>query len=517
LFLAKDFLISVYNLLEERSAYRSDLIDLFGTADAAKKGFIGGRSFDKSLRWDWGDPGFKGIISILYFLSGKQPDKFREFYYSNVFHKTDILHVLIDNKVIDNKPLMLYVISQKSKKIPAFTSEIEEISWEKNEEGKWRIWWVFKPKGYLLLDWMFWKENVLNVLLEKGRENPTSWFDNWERLWDIPRFAEQQITQMLKPSVSQAQYHIVPLKLLQEEVKQKVDPYKSQQKGAVFIKNVSRNDQRLQSGNSTDNQSFWGILSEIIGKTQVRGKVEFTFCRNHYSITDIPSNTTSEGTWVFKQEIGAARTICQALVDTFGQEYVDLEFGRERTINLVKSKFLRRASKVSEVASQFESDYAETDFDYELSFKELSIKYPCLKTKLLFDLTAGLWNKDRTTSHEDFVRQWEHNLIRVPERNSNICVIWHYGLNSKTKDGSYKQKEIGDYLKAQTQMNTVKYQPDTITSQMSLPGLVLMPFFTDSPVNLEQELNRISSEKAAERRKSMLYNALKEILTKMIT
>jgi len=66
--LAQDFLISVYNDLEFDSFFRSDLVDLFGTPDGAKKGFIGSSS--KSLCWDWGETGFCKISNIIYFLSG---------------------------------------------------------------------------------------------------------------------------------------------------------------------------------------------------------------------------------------------------------------------------------------------------------------------------------------------------------------------------------------------------------------------------------------------------------------
>jgi hypothetical protein len=54
----------------------------------------------------------------------------------------------------------------------------------------------------------------------------------------------------------------------------------------------------------------------------------------------------------------------------------------------------------------------------------------------LFDLTTGLWNKSVAKDKEEFVSQWEHNLLNFPERNNDIYVFWHYGLNSEIKDGS---------------------------------------------------------------------------------
>lgn len=77
LLLTKDFMISVYNLLEYDSDFRSDLMDLFGTPDGSKTGFIG--SSNKPLCWDWGETGFRKIINIIYVLSGGHSD-FEEFY-----------------------------------------------------------------------------------------------------------------------------------------------------------------------------------------------------------------------------------------------------------------------------------------------------------------------------------------------------------------------------------------------------------------------------------------------------
>jgi hypothetical protein len=136
--------------------------------------------------------------------------------------------------------------------------------------------------------------------------------------------------------------------------------------------------------------------------------------------------------------------------------------------------------------------------------------------KILFDLTADLWNKSVAKDKDEFVGQWEHNLLIFPDQNPELQVIWHYGLDSEIKDGSYKGQEIGEYLKNRTKMCVVKYQPNAIISLPSEPKLVLLPFFRDSTVQLDKELRQISSEKAVERRNSMLYGALSEILKRKI-
>jgi hypothetical protein len=101
--------------------------------------------------------------------------------------------------------------------------------------------------------------------------------------------------------------------------------------------------------------------------------------------------------------------------------------------------------------------------------------------------------------------------------NNEVYVIWHYGLNSEVKDGSYRGKEIGEYLQSKTKMSSTKYQPNSITNLPKIPKLVLLPFFRDTPAKLERELNQISSDKVNERRNSMLYGAVSELIRRLLT
>ena len=503
--LVQDFLISVYNDLEVDSYFRSDLVDLFGTPDGAKKGFIG--SNNKSLCWDWGETGFRKITTIVYFLSGGYLD-FDRFYKLNILRKSNILQSLITAQIIDRKPQMLYLFKHSSKKIPAFIAEINEISWKDR-----RIWITFKPKSYFLLDSNTWKE-FWDRLFTGGREDQQKWYKSWEDLWNIPRIPQNKVKYMLHSGFSRDQYHIIPVKLLLNSIKEKANPFYTKPR-FCFIKNISRNKKRISSGVQTDNQTFWGLLSEIIGKTQVKGTVDLKSGKQNFLITDIPANTINEQSLVFKQEIGTATTICQTMLDVFGNDYLDLEFSREAQKNLLDSVFLDRAVKVSMVAKNYEKKYSETDFDYQLNLNPLTKKYPKLRIKILFDLTAGLWNKSATKDKDEFVRQWKHNLTKIPEQNKELYVLWHYGLTSEIKDGSYKGEEIGEYLTHKTRIDTIKYTPNSINNSVNVPKLILLPFFRDSAINLEKELKQISSDKANVRRKSMLYGALKELLEKL--
>lgn len=510
--LTKDFIISVYNLLETKSYYRSDLVDLFGTPDGSKKGYIG--SIDRAITWDWGIAGFKKTMNIIYVLSGQSNSSFDEFYLSKISHKENIVQTLKADHIINANPQMLYVFKFTSRRIPAFTADIEEIAFRKSE-NKWRIWLTYKPTKIFFIDPTTWRA-FWDKLFSNGCEDPMKWYQNWENSWDIPCPTQPEVERMVGSGCSLDQYHIVPTKFLLAHLKEISDP-SSNKRSILFTKQITKNDKRTKFRVATDNQVFWGLLSDVIGKTQVTGTVELAFKTQQYFITDIPANTIIENGWVFKQEIGTAKTICQAMLDVFGQDYIDIEFAKVNKKKILDSEFLRRATKISEIAVNYDKAYSETDFDYQLNLAPLATKYPNLDCRILFDLTAGLWNKSVAKDKDEFVAQWEHNLVKFPEMNNEIYVIWHYGLNSEVKDGSYKGKEIGEYLQSKTQMSTTKYQLNSITNLPAMPKLVLLPFFRDTPAKLERELDQISSDKVSERRNSMLYGAVNELIRRLLT
>jgi hypothetical protein len=64
-------------------------------------------------------------------------------------------------------------------------------------------------------------------------------------------------------------------------------------------------------------------------------------------------------------------------------------------------------------------------------------------------------------------------------------------------------------------MSVVKYQEGSIRNSVSLPKLVLLPFFRDGEVRLEKELEMISSREDAKIRKSRLYTALEEVVERL--
>jgi hypothetical protein len=205
------------------------------------------------------------------------------------------------------------------------------------------------------------------------------------------------------------------------------------------------------------------------------------------------------------------------MLDVFGEEYLSAEFpGGALTKSVLDSKFLKRAIQVSTVTKGYDRRYGETDFDYQLDLDPLSKQAASVRRKkILFDLTAGLWNKGIGKNKEEFVEQWQHNLVKLPERNSDLIVFWHYGLISEVKDGSYQGQELGDYIKSRANIQATKYHRGSISKSKPTPQLVLLPFFRDSETRLETELNHISSNKAAERRKSVLYSALRELLERL--
>ena len=500
---SNEFLIVVYNDLEMESRYRSDLVELFGSPDGLRKGYLG--STTRPLSWDWGVSGFRKIVQILYSLSGQPLEGFESFYRQEIMHKNDIVQTLVKKQIVDSSPEMLYVFKQGARKIPAFTAKMHDMAWKD------RIWITFEPRRYMLLDPATWR-GFWGRLFTGGREDPKKWLDVWDDSWNTPRPSIQQLQTMLRSSASQDQYHIIPSRLLADHVQTSL----RNEKGTCFTKEIGKITKRLKLQVSTDNQAFWGLLSEFTGRTQVKGEAKLLHKGRTYSITDIPANTISEESLVFKQEIGAARAICQAMLDIFDEEYLNLEFESDTTKKILDSRFLSRAVQVSMAAKQYDKEYAETDLDYQLDLRPLSKKFPSLRGKrILFDLTAGLWNKGIAKTKEEFIQQWEHNLVKLPEKNDGLIVFWHYGLISEIKDGTYQGQELGDYMRSKANIEVAEYRAGAIRGSRTIPRLVLMPFFRDADTRLEKELNQIASDNAIERRKSKLYSALKELLTRL--
>jgi len=233
-------------------------VDLFGTPDGSKKGYIGSK--DKPLCWDWGTTGFKKIIQILHYLSGEIESSFDQFYSSKIIHKENVIMTLKSEGILDANPQMLYIFKYSSKRIPAFTAEIEDISWKKNEQDKWRIWLTYKPNKIFFIDPTAWNK-FWNKLFTKGREAATKWHDNWGSSWSIPRPNLPDVKKMVHSGFSQDQFHIIPTKLLLNEIHEISDPF-SRKPRIFFAKNVFKNDKRRKMHVPTDNQAFWGLLSE---------------------------------------------------------------------------------------------------------------------------------------------------------------------------------------------------------------------------------------------------------------
>lgn len=488
-----------------KSKYRSDLFDLFGNPDGSKRGYLGSKN--EPICWDWGINGFRKIINIMHSLSGADPKKFQSFYDSKIIHKDNVVQTLLNNNIIDASPQMLYVFKQGTRKIPAFTSTIDEISWRSG-----RIYISYRPTRYMLLDPSSWRQ-FWDQLFTDGREDPQKWFALWDNSWSAPRPSISQLRMMLRSSASQDQYHLIPYRVLAESIHKKIED----EEGVFFVKVIAKASKRIRLQVSTDNQVFWSLLSEFIGRAQVRGTVELGYGLGKYMIVDIPANTISEDSLVFKQEVGAARTICQAMLDVFGEEYLSAEFpAGTLTKNILDSKFLKRAVQVSMVTKGYDRKYAETDFDYQLILDPLQRQAANVrKKKILFDLTAGLWNKGIGGNKEEFIEKWQHNLAKLPEKNSDLVVFWHYGLMSEVKDGSYQGQELGDYIRSRANIQAMRYRSGSISKSKLIPQLVLLPFFRDSETRLETELNHISSDKPAERRRSVLYSALRELLERL--
>jgi hypothetical protein len=125
-------------------------------------------------------------------------------------------------------------------------------------------------------------------------------------------------------------------------------------------------------------------------------------------------------------------------------------------------------------------------------------------------MIVGGWNNSRNPKHS-FPRVVDVGCLR----QLGLCVIWHYGLMSEIKDGSFKGQEVGDYLRSRTNINVIKYKKGSIKDASNTPKLALLSFFRDSDIRLEKELDITSSDDATKRKSSRLYGAMAEILERI--
>jgi SOS-response transcriptional repressor LexA len=175
---------------------------------------------------------------------------------------------------------------------------------------------------------------------------------------------------------------------------------------------------------------------------------------------------------------------------------------------------LHRAECVSDVATDFDPAYGQTNYDYVLDLNAVGVD-----KSIAIDLTSGLWHKGLGKSRDEYVAQWKHNIVDVPLRNPRVLTIWHYGLQSFEK---YKGKEVGRFLIESTGLKPSQYLYLDRRTEPVLPSdlrVMFLPFYDDNDDfnKLTQELKSLAPESVDDRlAKSKLYCALRMLASRFL-
>jgi hypothetical protein len=479
-----DCIIAIYNKLDKDSPYRSDIFDLFGTPDSLNIGLVGtkdGHKF-KSLYWDWGLNGIKKVCKFLYWQQNQNLDGFERWYRRLDFK---ILPKMIDK--------LFYVLKYQDKKVTAFIATIN-----RTEKRGGRLWFDFTPQKFVLLppDFM---ADYRRDFFSHGREDSQKWSAFFESEYSMSGL-ESMLGDIFSSAASQDQYHIIPVKYIDKWVEKRTDPGITTK--PLFISSVADNKKLLARDLPSTNQVFWSIFSQYTGHTQVTGSFSIIVKGSEYSVTDIPVNSFIEKGYVYYHEVGVPYAIFQVLQETLEEkayrsfkenQFLKIEFYSKKSIGFHESHFLKKAERVSDIATTFNTKYKLTDYDYVLHLSPLGLKH-----KIAFDLTSGLWYKGFGRSKPDFVQQWLHNLTYVPLNNPDIIAVWHYGLvNFEPFEGF----EIGLWLIKNSGLrpNQYLYLDKAALSQgnIFIPDdirLILLPLYDDNIdfLNLKSELTSLN-------------------------
>jgi len=502
-----DYIISIYNKLDESSPYRSDIFDLFGTQDGLISGVIGTKKGDRfqSLNWDWGLNGIKKVCKFLYWHNNNTLKEFDTWYQTVKDLDYKCLNSLLTK--------LLYVFKYKTNRISAFIASVDSI--EKRENS--RLWFTFTPDKFVLLPSEF-MEDYRNIFFTKGREDFCKWQKYLENHGDR-RNIQDDLRNIFSSAMAQDQYHIIPVTFIEEWVENKTTPPVKTK--PIFITSISDNLKLKNKRLRTNNEIFWSVFSQYTGRAQVKGSFIIVDKGKDYKITDISANTFSEKNSVYFQEVGTAYVIYQVLADIFQimsqdksspNQFISTEFSNNNELPIYKSKFIGRAERVADIAKIYRKDFGKTNYDYVLRLDGLGIS-----RSIVFDLTCGLWDKGLWKPKEEFIKQWFHNIIEVPLKNSEIIAVWHYGHNIYQ---SYKGKEVGKYLIEESKLKTNQYfylNKECKTTIQKETKIIFLPFYNDNKDynKLDVELKQLdpSLDKC---RSSWLYKVCKDLVTTLI-
>lgn len=395
--------------------FEEDLFELFGTEDLSETGLVGKWNSHisdfESARWNWSLYTLKGFVGVLYLLKALQNgsefelEEFEQFYKQEIMHQKHIVKNLEDKGLVPVPFRMIYTLRYNRYYFPALILRIRKIEWNPKEHSKYPIYITFVPETYFLVDSKLWKD------IDRKARDRIYWERHLQEQYNIK--LNEDIRQVVKShTFSQNIYRIMPLSLFTKKLLPNI---KKTENEIFYLKRIKKTQPDLAL---SDNQIFWGLFHHMTNTTQVLYPLELEVDDERYQIQNLPINTLSNRTDVFRQEAGTANVICHALFDVFKEQYLECEFGQTNTINSSETSVLRRAVKLKEVAKSPTEGFENTNYDYGALLSHLNVDHT-----LLFSLTVGLWHKGRK-SYDEYLAQWKEMMFKTPLTTKNITVVW---------------------------------------------------------------------------------------------
>lgn len=478
--------------------FEEDLFELFGTEDLSEKGLVGKWDSQledfESVRWNWGTSSLKGFTGLFYLLNCLEKDnefsysEFEEFYNNEIKNQNNILQKLREKNLIGSPFLMIYTLRYRNYYFPALLLRIKKIEWNKEEHLKYPIFIDFVPEKYFVVSSDVWKD------LDSQCRSRDYWTDYLEKKYGI-KLTEGMKKVIKSYTFTQNLYRVMPISLLEEKFTPETE---EDSDGLLYLKDVEKRVEHPEREFSfTDNQIFWGLFHSITNTKQQVYTPELKIDGEKFQIKNIPINTLSERTNVFRQEAGVANTLCYNLFDAFRDDYLNHEFDGRRTITAGETSILRRAVRLGEVADSPREEFENTNFDYAVFLDPLGVE-----KSLLFSLTTALWEKGRGKTYTDYVEQSREMLFRTPQTTDGIITIWFMTItetqnswfgNHKTPDSSIQ--DMVDRITTDLS-SSIEYEfagEEDFSSGDS--KIVILSMFEETPQskNVERELEGLLS------------------------
>jgi hypothetical protein len=511
----KEYIPYLYNNLSPGQSFElnfeQDLFELFGSEDLSQKGLVGRWNSHigdfESARWNWSSTGLKGFTGLLHLLRSLEtkrtfdPEEFEFFYSTNIVHQQDIVKKLQEEELVPTPFRMIYAFRYRDYFFPALTLRIEKMEWNPEEHPRYPIYITFVPEGYFVVNGALWKD------IDKTIRTKKYWENHLKEDYRIE--INHEIQKMISSYVfSQNIYRTMPVSLFTEKFLPSIRKSKNE---IFYLKHVEVTQPELAL---SDNQIFWGIFHQITRTKQILYSLEISVNNLPYTIQNIPINTLSHMTDVYRQEAGSANVICHVLFDIFGSSYLKSEFGLNNRIGSSQTNILRRAVRLEDVTKSPSKEFANTNYDYAVFLNQLGIDH-----KILISLTVGLWRKGRKT-YSEYLSQEKEMIFKTPNTTENVTVIWFMAPDA-TEDKLFSDPTISD-RSLRSMINHITTGLDSnnwlITngnySNLGEKRIIVLAEFRETPQsrNVRRELENLLKEP----RQTKFYRIVKQVIQNVL-